>query len=89
MLTIEADNRLTIRIENSIVSLFFIVWQVRIQVCSFVHYSIDRLMRHISICLYRSLILSYHLLIYRYSYADILELLFQGFDVAALICLYS
>jgi len=29
------------------------------------------------------------LLIYRYSYADILELLFQGFDVAALICLYS
>jgi len=42
MLTIEADNRLTIRIKYSIVSLFFIVWQVRIQV---VHYSIDRLMR--------------------------------------------
>lgn len=45
MLTIEADNRLTIRIKYSIVSLFFIVWQVRIQVCPFVHYSIDRLMR--------------------------------------------
>jgi len=29
------------------------------------------------------------LLIYRYSYAGILELLFQGFDVVALICLYS